>query len=188
MSTIRKFGSKDMLKNVVASVLEDLGFRVEVEKEIHLKTGGYIRGVYRKNIVVDVLGRKHVEDTVLTVYVSYYNRTEPVGAYEIKEEYEKIIRNMDLIPHIRAFVANSFLEDAKMEAMKYGFVIIEIGELVTESNTEEAYQKFYKKFNKLFEGVAPKWMQEIAEKVKKATDEIKRIGEELEKAVGEYKF
>jgi len=177
-----------MLKNVVASVLEDLGFRVEVEKEIHLKTGGYIRGVYRKNIVVDVLGRKHVEDTVLTVYVSYYNRTEPVGAYEIKEEYEKIIRNMDLIPHIRAFVANSFLEDAKMEAMKYGFVIIEIGELVTESNTEEAYQKFYKKFNKLFEGVAPKWMQEIAEKVKKATDEIKRIGEELEKAVGEYKF
>jgi len=177
-----------MLKNVVASVLEDLGFRVEVEKEIHLKTGGYIRGVYRKNIVVDVLGRKHVEDTVLTVYVSCYNRTEPVGAYEIKEEYEKIIRNMDLIPHIRAFVANSFLEDAKMEAMKYGFVIIEIGELVTESNTEEAYQKFYKKFNKLFEGVAPKWMQEIAEKVKKATDEIKRIGEELEKAVGEYKF
>jgi hypothetical protein len=188
MSTIRKFGSKDMLKNVVASVLEDLGFKVEVEKEIPLKTGEYIRGVYRKNIVVDILGRKHIEDTILTVYVSCYNRTEPVGVYEIKEEYEKIIRNMDLIPHIRVFVANSFLENAKMEATKYGFVVIEIGELVTESNAEKVYQKVYEKFNKLFAGVTPKWMQDLAEKVKKTDEEIKKIGEELEKAVGEYKF
>jgi hypothetical protein len=177
-----------MLKNVVASVLEDLGFRVEVEKEIPLKTGGYIRGVYRKNIVVDVLGRKHIEDTVLTVYVSCYNRTEPVGAYEIKEEYEKIIRNMDLIPHIRVFVANSFLENTKMEAMKYGFVIIEIGEKVTENNAENAYWKVYGKLNKLFTGVTSKWLQDLAEKVKKAADEIKRIGEELERATGTYKF
>jgi hypothetical protein len=188
MSTIRKFGSKDVLKNIVASVLEDLGFKVEVEKEIPLKTGEYIRGVYRKNIVVDILGRKYIEDTILTVYVSCYNRTEPVRAYEIKEEYEKIIRNMDLIPHIRVFVANSFLEDAKMEATKYGFVIIEIGELVTESNAEKAYQKVYEKFNKLFAGVTPKWMQDLAEKVKKTAEEIKKIGEELEKAVGAYKF
>jgi uncharacterized protein (UPF0210 family) len=95
---------------------------------------------------------------------------------------------MDLIPHIRVFVANSFLENAKMEATKYGFVIIEIGELVTESNAEKAYQKVYEKFNKLFTGVTPKWMQELAEKVKKTAEEIKRIGEELEKAVEEYKF
>jgi hypothetical protein len=170
------------------NVLKDLGFKGDVEEAIPLKTGEYIRGEYKRHIVADVLGRKHIEDTILTVYVSCYNRTEPLGVYEIKEEYEKIIRNMDLVPHIRVFAANSFLEDAKMEDAKYGFVVIEIGELVTESNAEKAYQKIYEKFNKLFAGVVPKWMQELAEKVKKVAEEIKKIGEELEKAVGEYKF
>jgi len=186
MSSIRKFGAKDVLKNVVASVLFDLGFIVKVEEVIPLKTGEYIRGEYKKQIIADVLGRKHIEDTILTIYVSCYNRTEPLGVYEIKEEY-KIIRNMNLIPHIRVFVANSFLEDAKMEAAKYGFVVIEIGELVTESNAEKAYQKVYEKFNKLFAAVAPKWMQDLTEKVKKVAEEIRKIGEELEKAGGTYK-
>jgi hypothetical protein len=79
MSSIRKFGAKDVLKNVVASVLFDLGFIVKVEEIIPLKTGEYIRGEYKKQIIADVLGRKHIEDTILTIYVSCYNRTEPLG-------------------------------------------------------------------------------------------------------------
>jgi Na+-transporting NADH:ubiquinone oxidoreductase subunit NqrF len=57
-SSVWKFDSKNMLKNVVASVLKDLGFKCDVEEAIPLKTGEYIRGEYKRHIVADVLGRK----------------------------------------------------------------------------------------------------------------------------------
>jgi hypothetical protein len=105
---------------------------------------------------------------------------------EVKYEYG-VIRDMRFIPNVRILVANSFSEDAKKEAIEHGFVVIELGEVITESNVDKAYLKVYEKLNKLFAGVAPKWMQDLAEKAKKIAEEIKRIGEELEKAGGTFK-
>jgi predicted ATP-grasp superfamily ATP-dependent carboligase len=46
------------------------------------------------------------------------------------------------------------------------------------------YQRVYEKLNKLFMGVAPKWMQELAERARTIAEEIKKLSEELEKAAG----
>jgi len=37
-------------------------------------------------------------------------------------------------------------------------------------------------------GVAPKWMQELAEKTRGIAEEIKKLSEELEKAAGMSKY
>lgn len=65
---------------------------------------------------------------------------------------------------------------------------MKLGKKINKSNVEKGYLKIWKKLYKSFAGVAPKWMQDFAEKVKKAADEIRKIGEELEKAGGTYKF
>jgi hypothetical protein len=46
------------------------------------------------------------------------------------------------------------------------------------------YQRVYEKLNKLFMGVAPKWMQELAEKARGIAEEIKKLCKELEKVAG----
>jgi len=69
-----------------------------------------------------------------------------------------------------------------------GFIIIEIREKINKSNVEKGYLKIWKKLYKSFAGVAPKWMQDFAEKAKIAAEEIRKIGEELEKAGETHKF
>jgi len=81
-------------------------------------------------------------------------------------------------------VTPTFTESARKEALTDGFVVVEIGEKVTEENLEKIYQRVYEKLNRLFMGVAPKWMQELAEKAKSIAEEIKKLSEELEKAAG----
>jgi hypothetical protein len=178
MSRVRKFGARNILTDVVASVLEDLGFRVKVEYVVFLEKNISYYGKYTNQIVADVLGEKIVEDLKFTVYVSCFNRTDKAVAMdEIKTEYE-VIRNMSIAPNVRVLVANSFSENVKKRAIEYGFVAIEIGETVTENNAEKAYLKVYGKLNKLFTEVSPKWMQDFVENIKKLTDEIKKnLGE-----------
>jgi len=72
----------------------------------------------------------------------------------------------------------------KLETAAKGFVVIETGEKAAEENLEKVYQRVYEKLNKLFMGVAPKWMQELAEKARTIAEEIKKLSEELEKAAG----
>jgi hypothetical protein len=177
--SIKKFGSKDILEDVVANVLEALGFSVRVDHKVLSRAG--------TEVEIDVLGEKIVGDIKFIVYASCKNWDKPVEIGVVREELGRI-HQMLLTPHVRVLVANSFTDSARREAIADGFVPIEIGEKVHEVNAEKAYLKVYEKLNKLFTGVAPKWMQDLAEKVKKIAEEIKRIGEELEKARGTYKF
>jgi hypothetical protein len=173
---IKRFDSKNILTDVVASVLEDLGFVVKTEHVVLEKE--IISGrLQKQQITADVLGVKIVDDLKFTVYASCYNRNIPVGVNEVKYEYG-VIRDMRFIPNVRILVANSFLEDAKKEAIEDGFVVIELGEVITESNVDKAYLKVYKKLNKLFTEVSPKWMQDFVESIKRLANEIKKnLGE-----------
>jgi hypothetical protein len=178
MQRIKGVSSKDILESVVAVVLKDLGFSVRVDDKVFTKADTQVE--------VDVLGEKIVGDSKFIVYASCKNWGNVIESGVVREEIGRI-EQMRLTPHVRVLVANLLSENAKKEAIANGFVIIEIGERVTENNAEKAYWKVYEKLNKLFAGVAPKWMQDLAEKAKKIAEEIKRIGEELEKAGGTFK-
>jgi hypothetical protein len=178
MPRIRRFGSRDVLEDVVASVLDTLGFSIRVDLKIASRSG--------TEVEVDVLGEKIVGDTRFMVYASCKNWDKPVEVSVVREEVGRISQ-MLLVPHVRVLVANAFTEHARREAIADGFVVIEIGEKVYEGNIERAYLRVYEKLNRLFTGVAPKWMQDLAEKVRKIADEVKRIGDELEKAGGMFR-
>jgi hypothetical protein len=176
MPRIKRFNTKNILIDVVASVLEDLGFVVKTEHVV-LEREVISGRLQKQQITADVLGVKIVDDLKFTVYASCYNMNKPIGVNEVKYEYG-VVRDMRFIPNVRILVANSFLEDAKKEAIEDGFVVIELGEVVTESNIDKAYLKVYEKLNKLFTEVSPKWMQDFIENIKKLTDEIKKnLGE-----------
>jgi hypothetical protein len=51
-----------------------------------------------------------------------------------------------------------------------------------EENLERIYRRVFEKLNKLFMGVAPKRIQNLAERARKVAEEIRKIGDELEKA------
>jgi hypothetical protein len=176
MPRIKSFDSKNILIDVVASALEDLGFVVKTEHVVLEKE--IISGrLQKQQFTADVLGVKIVDDLKFTVYASCYNRNIPVGVNEVKYEYG-VIRDMRFIPNVRILVANSFSEDAKKEAIEHGFVVIELGEVVSESNVDKAYLKVYEKLNKLFTEVSPKWMQNFVKEIKKLSEEIKKsLGE-----------
>jgi len=65
MPRIRRFGSRDVLEDVVASVLDTLGFSIRVDLKIASRSG--------TEVEVDVLGEKIVGDTRFMVYASCKN-------------------------------------------------------------------------------------------------------------------
>jgi hypothetical protein len=173
VSPVKRFGSRDLLEDIVASVLIPLGFSIKVDHKIVGRAGTEIEG--------DVWGEKYVSDIKFAVYASCKNWDKPVEISVVREEFGRMLQ-LPLIPHIRVIVAPSFTEPARREAIADGFVVIETGERATEDNLNEIYKSVYEKLNKLFTSVAPKWMQELAERARKVAEEIRRISEELEKA------
>jgi len=172
---VKRFGARDPLEDVVSSVLEALGFTVKVDYKIVSGAG--------TEVEVDVWAEKVVGDMRFVVYASCKNWDRPVEVGVVREEFGRILQ-LPFIPHVRVIVAPSFTESAKKEAYADGFIVIETGEEATEENLEKIYQRVYDKLNKLFIGVAPKWMQELAEKARAIAEEIKKLSEELEKAAG----
>jgi len=172
---VERFSARDPLEDAVASVLKSLGFSVKVDYKVISKAG--------TEIEIDVWGEKLISDMKFVVYTSCKNWDRPVEVGVIREEFGRILQ-LPYIPHVRIIVAPTFTESAKKEALADGFVVVETGEKATEENLEKIYQKVYEKLNKLFMGVAPKWMQELAEKAKSIAEEIRKLGEELEKAAG----
>ena len=172
---VERFGARDPLEDVVASALKSLGFSVKVDHKIVSKAG--------TEVEVDVWAEKVVSDMRFAIYASCKNWDKPVEVGVIREEFGRILQ-LPFIPHVRVIVAPFFTDSAKKEAYADGFVVVETGEKITEENLEKMYRRVYEKLNKLFIGVAPKWMQELAEKARAIAEEIKKLSEELEKAAG----
>jgi len=172
---VKRFSARDPLEDVVVSVLEALGFSVKVDHRIVSRAG--------TEVEVDVWAEKAVGDMRFAIYASCKNWDRPVEVGVVREEFGRILQ-LPFIPHVRVIVAPFFTESAKKEAYADGFVVIETGEKAAEENLEKVYQRVYEKLNKLFMGVVPKWMQELAEKARTIAEEIKKLSEELEKAAG----
>jgi predicted RecB family endonuclease len=175
VQAVERFGARDPLEDVVASALKSLGFSVKVDHRIVSRAG--------TEVEVDVWAEKVVGDMRFAIYVSCKNWDRPVEVGVVREEFGRILQ-LPFIPHVRIIVAPLFTDSAKKEAYADGFVVVETGESVTEENLEKIYQKVYERLNKLFVGVAPKWMQELAEKARSIAEEIKKLSEELEKVAG----
>jgi hypothetical protein len=177
LPSVRRFSSRDILEDVVASALEALGFSVRTDLKVTSRSG--------TEVEIDVLGEKVVGDAKFVVYASCKNWDKPVEVGVVREEFGRVLQ-MPLIPHVRVLVATAFTESAKREAIANGFVVIETGEKTREENLERIYQRVFEKLNKLFMGVAPKWLQDLAERSRKVAEEIRKIGDELEKATSSF--
>ena len=177
LPSVRRSSSRDILEDVVASALEALGFSVRTDLKVTSRSG--------TEVEIDVLGEKVVGDAKFVVYVSCKNWDKPVEIGVVREEFGRVLQ-MSLIPHVRVLVATAFTESAKREAIANGFVVIETGEKTREENLERIYQRVFEKLNKLFMGVAPKWLQDLAERARKVAEEIRKIGDELEKATSSF--
>jgi hypothetical protein len=92
---------------------------------------------------------------------------------------------MILIPHVRILVAPTFTDSARREAIANGFMVVETGEKAHERNVDRIYSKVYDKLDKLFTGVAPKRLQELAEKVRELAERARRIAEEAKRSAEE---
>jgi hypothetical protein len=143
--------SKDILEDIAARVLQDLGFSVKICDKVKI----YDR-ITRKEekIEIDVQGEKRIKDTIFIVYSSCKNQDKdnPVDSDTVKKEIGRVIQ-LPYEPHIK-ILATSFIKDsAKDEARRNGFLVIEIGEKVREDNSSRVYLKLYETFNELFSRV-----------------------------------
>lgn len=140
--------SKDILEDIVARVLQDLGFSVKICDKVKI----YNR-ITRKEekIELDVQGEKIIKDTIFIVYSSCKNQDKdnPVDSDTVKKEIGRIVQ-LPFKPHLNMLVASFIKDSAKDEASRNGFLVIEIGEKVREDNSPKVYLKLYETLNDLF--------------------------------------
>jgi len=67
--------------------------------------------------------------------------------------------------NMKFIAASRFSEQGRRAAVADGFIPIEIGFKVDESNAIEAYGRVYEVMNKVFTTIAPKRLQQLAEAV-----------------------
>ena len=167
--------AKDLLEDIVAEALESLGFNVRVDLRVQGRAG---------EVEVDVWGEKLVGDTRFAVYASCKNWDNPVDVGTVREELGRILQ-MTVIPHVRILVAPSFTDSARREAVADGFMVVEVGEKTHDGNIDKIYSRVYYKLDKLFTGVAPRRLQELAEKVRELAERARRIAEEARRSAEE---
>jgi hypothetical protein len=167
--------AKDLLEDVVAEALESLGFNVRVDLRVQGRAG---------EVEVDVWGEKLVGDTRFAVYASCKNWDNPVDVGTVREEFGRVLQMM-LIPHARILVAPYFTDPARREAVADGFMVVEVGEKAHDGNVDKIYSRVYYKLDRLFTGVAPRRLQELAEKVRELAERARRIAEEARRSAEE---
>jgi len=133
--------SKDILEDIVARVLQDLGFSVKIARK-------------EEKIELDVQGEKRIKDLEFKIYSSCKNQDKdnPVDSDTVKKEIGRVVQ-LPYKPHLKMFIASFIKDSAKDEASRNGFLVIEIGEKVREDNSPKVYLKLYKTLNDLFSRV-----------------------------------
>jgi hypothetical protein len=142
---LKRFGSRDILEDVVASALEALGFSVRVGYNVRSKAG--------TDIEVDVYGKKTVGGEEIEVYASCKNWDKSVNVKVVREEIGRV-NGMRSKPYVKLYVilvAKSFTKSAKKEAAAHNFIVIELGEKVNEENALKALCKVHEILSKHFD-------------------------------------
>jgi hypothetical protein len=115
------------------------------------------------------------------VYASCKNWDGPVDVSTVREELGRVLQ-MTVIPHVRILVAPSFTDPARREAVAGGFIVVEVGEKAREDNIDRIYSRVYHRLDRIFTGVAPRRLQELAEKVRELAERARRIAEEARRS------
>jgi len=172
LGKIRSFQSqaRDILEAIVAAVLQDLGFKVEVDYQVRSKDGATRE--------VDVWAWKTVSGVDFSVYVSCKNLDKEIGTPIIDQEAGRVDQ-LQKAPNMKFIVASKFIDQAKRAAIADGFIPIEIGFKVDESNAIEAYKRVYEVMNGVFTAIAPKRLQQLAESISKVSEELRKVSDEL---------
>jgi hypothetical protein len=166
---IRAKPSREVLEGIVASVLEDLGFRVSTNVRLPAKGG---------EIEVDIWAFKSVGGSQFRVYVSCKNWDRDVDRHVVDQEFGRVLQ-LDYMPHLRVLIVKGLTEPARKAALDDGFMVIELGRKADAENAQEVYEVIYKAFNELFTAIAPPRLREIAEKLAEIRENLRRVEEEI---------
>jgi hypothetical protein len=169
-SLIRARPSREVLEGIVASVLEDLGFRVSTNVRLEARRGSPIE--------VDVWAQRVIGRTRFSVYVSCKNWDRAVDRSVIDEETGRVINLRD-IPQLKVLIAKELTEPAREVAEADGFMVIELGRKADAENSREIYEIVYRAFNELFTAIAPPRLREITEKLAEIRENLRKVEEEI---------
>jgi hypothetical protein len=168
-SLIRARPSREVLEGIVASVLEDLGFKVSTNVRLPAKGG---------EIEVDVWAFKSIGGSQFRVYVSCKNWDRDVDRHVVDQEFGRVLQ-LDYMPHLRVLIVKGLTEPARKAALDDGFMVIELGRKADAENSREVYEIVYKAFNELFTAIAPPRLREIAEKLAEIRENLRKVEEEI---------
>jgi hypothetical protein len=167
---IRARPSREILEGIVASVLEDLGFRVSTNVRMEARRGSPIE--------VDVWAQRMIGRTRFSIYVSCKNWDRAVDRSVIDEEAGRVMNLRD-IPQLKVLIAKELTEPAREAAEADGFMVIELGRKAEAENSKEIYEIVYKAFNELFTAIAPPRLREIADRLAEIRENLRRVEEEI---------
>jgi len=167
---IRAKPSREVLEGIVASVLEDLGFKVSTNVRLEARRGSPIE--------VDVWAQRMIGRTRFSIYVSCKNWDRAVDRSVIDEETGRVINLRD-IPQLKVLIAKELTEPAREAAEADGFMVIELGRKADAENSKEIYEIVYRAFNELFTAIAPPRLREIADRLAEIRENLRRVEEEI---------
>jgi hypothetical protein len=162
--------SREILEGVVAGALQDLGFTARVNDRRPSRTGS--------DVEVDVWAERPVGDMKFTVYASCKNWNRDVDRPVIDEELGRVL-NLREMPHLRVLVVRSMGAPAKEVARADGFLVIELGGAVDETNAARAREIIRSKLRGIFVGIAPPELRRLAEMVEDASRVLSNIAGDL---------
>jgi len=166
---IRARPSREILEGIVASVLEDLGFRVSTNVRLPAKGG---------EVEVDVWAFKSVGGSQFRVYVSCKNWDRDVDRHVVDQEFGRVLQ-LDYMPHLRVLIVKGLTEPARKAALDDGFMVIELGRKAEAENAQEVYEVVYRAFNELFTAIAPPRLREIADRLAEIRENLRKVEEEI---------
>jgi hypothetical protein len=162
--------SREVLEGIVASVLEDLGFKAFTNVRKEPRRGSPIE--------VDVWAQRIVANTRFSVYVSCRNWDKAIDRSVIDEETGRVL-NLRELPQLKVIIAKELTSPAREAAEADGFLVIELGRKAEADTAREIYELVYKALSELFFSIAPPKLREIASRIADVRERLREIEGEL---------
>jgi hypothetical protein len=162
--------SREVLEGIVASVLEDLGFKAFTNARKEPRRGSPIE--------VDVWAQRIVANTRFSVYVSCRNWDKAIDRSVVDEETGRVL-NLRELPQLKVIIAKELTSPAREAAEADGFLVIELGRKAEADTAREIYELVYKTLSELFFSIAPPRLREIASRIADVRERLREIEGEL---------
>jgi len=119
------------------------------------------------------------------VYVSCKNLEGEVGRPVIDQEVGRVGQLLET-PNIKFIVASRFNEQGKKASTVDGFIPIEIGFKVDETNVAEAYRRVHRAVSEVLTAIASRRLQQLAEAAAKISEQLRNVYEEFSRLSSSY--